>query len=124
MHKIHKLFEKIWPLRSEKDLDPYLIQQAVRRASRGPRSTLFHLLFPICLTSSFTFLYLLPMLIAWYWESSWIAQPLLFYVKWSLPVFIVVNLVVYNWARNWLLAPHIRELTREQVDDSHPVVDR
>lgn len=114
---MQKLFEKIWPFRSKQNPDPYLMQQAVHRASRGPRSALFHLLFPICLITSFTFLYLLPMLIAGHWQSSSFAQPLLFYVKWSLPVFIVVNLLAYSWARRRLLAPHIREIKGQQADE-------
>ncbi len=116
MWKVNSFLRKAWPLRPREKLDPYLLQQAVRRASRGPRSTLFHLLIPICLITNFILFYLLPRIVAGYWEPSWITYPLLVYVEWSLPVFIVVNLIAYNWARNKLLAPHIRELTNNQVD--------
>lgn len=105
----------MWWLKPRVSLDPYLQQQAVLSASRGPRSTLFHLLFPICVIANFVVFYLVPRLVAGYWESAWFAHPLLLYAKWSLPVFIVVNLITYNRARNRLLAPHIRELTNNQV---------
>jgi len=116
MRKVNSFLKKAWPLRPRKKLDPYLLQQAVRRASRGPRSTLFHLLIPICLVTNFILFYLLPRFIAVSWESSLIEYPLLVYVKWSLPVFIGVNLITYYWARNKLLAPHIKELMDNQVD--------
>jgi hypothetical protein len=112
-----KLLKKIWPLRSVSARNQYILQQAARRASRGPGSTLFHLLIPISVLTSFSLFYVVPLLVIWRWEFSQIAHSLMVYLKWSPPVLIVVALSIYGWGRNKLLEPHIKDIAEGQEEE-------
>jgi|GEM_PF-1952661 hypothetical protein len=111
MAKLKRMIRTFWP---HEHVDPQVLQQACRLAARGRHSTLFNLLIPICIVASFSSLYFLPMLVVWHWASSGFAPLLLAYLKWSLPVLIVANLLSYHWARNRMLAPYLKQLTSEQ----------
>lgn len=90
------------------------LQQALRLASRGPGSTLLHLLFPICLVLGFSSTYLIPLFIAYWLEPLRLTEMIQAYLRWGLPVPAITSLVAYYWARKRLLAPYLKEVMRKQ----------
>lgn len=91
------------------------LQEASRMASRGPQSTLFHLLFPILMILSFTLFYLVPLVVARYLEPSGLAELVSLYLKWSALVVVAATLISYHKARQLMLRPYLR-----QVDERAP----
>jgi hypothetical protein len=104
------LAKKIAPTSERDDLN---LQEAARLASRGPRSTLFHLLAPLCILGSFTLFYLLPSLAIWYWGSLTISTVFVVYFKWSAPVLALICITSYRWARRRLMAPYLNVLRKQ-----------
>ncbi|HBX36274.1 MAG TPA: hypothetical protein DEG76_02775 [Pseudohongiella sp.] len=103
-------------LNKNSGVDNALIQEASRHASRGPQATLYHLLFPISLISSFAVFYLLPLLVSLYVVSAPFAEFIRAYLNWSVPVIALSSFFSYSWARKKILAPYIRSL----INDTRP----
>lgn len=85
------------------------VQRAIRLISRGPQSTLFHLLFPLSLLLSFTVFYLIPLLASRWLEPSDATVAINTYLVWSVPIIIVATLAIYGATRRRMLAPYLKQ---------------
>lgn len=94
------------------------LQEASRMASRGPRSTFFHLLFPITLVLSFTLFYLIPLYVVSYLEPSGVTDFIRTYLKGSVLVVGAATLIIYHKARLRILAPYVNQLSEDAKECS------
>ena len=89
-------------------------QQALRLASRGRHAVWLHLLFPLTLFFGFSLFFLLP-LIAANLTTPPVSVIIHAYLDWCVPVMIIANLLIYYRVRNRLLAPYLKQVTRQAL---------
>ncbi|KKO07037.1 hypothetical protein LCGC14_0062230 [marine sediment metagenome] len=85
-------------------------------AARGSHRTLFNFLFPITITLSFTLFYLAPLVVTQYTEPSALAEFIRIYLKWSVLVVVTATLLLYHKARQWMLAPFIKQIEEQAAE--------
>ena len=103
---------------STPDQEKLLIQMAIRQASRGRGSTLFHLLLPISIFVCFCTFFIVPALLLHYLTHlpDWLVT-LLTAVK---ALTVIAPLALYNLMRRHRLNPIIVRLRSEKTATDEP----